>query len=134
MGISGASIGSQWLFQQFFPGRTEIWICFLWRDENGNGNGNAFIHRIFYSYIFKCGLHQRMSISDLILPTQPMKSEYPETNPGAGTRTNNKLKPRMTRTLGIEPQQHAVSCIQSQMVSCPFKRYTCVSQVQANTV
>ena len=22
-------------------------------------NGNAFIYRIFYSYIFKCGLHQR---------------------------------------------------------------------------
>ena len=42
--------------------------------DNGNGNGNAFIYRIFYSYIFKCGLHQHMSISDLILPTQPMKS------------------------------------------------------------
>ena len=38
------------------------------------GNGNAFIYRIFYSYIFKCSLHQHMSISDLILPTQPMKS------------------------------------------------------------
>ena len=43
-------------------------------NSNGNGNGNAFIYRIFYSYIFKCGLHQHMSISDLILPTQPMKS------------------------------------------------------------
>ena len=27
-----------------------------------------------YIYILKCGLHQHMSISDLILPTQPMKS------------------------------------------------------------
>ena len=59
-----------------------FWVCgwnpIAWAVKlkllSSNGNGNAFIYRIFYLYIFKCGLHQHMSISDLILPTQPMKS------------------------------------------------------------
>ena len=52
----------------------------IWVTMNQYGNGNAFtcIYRIFYSYtvyIFECGLHQHMSISDLILPTQPINYE-----------------------------------------------------------